>query len=64
MFRLSHRFPKSIIEINILVLEADGGIIGAAITAASLALVDSGILAYDMVACCSVVCYFICSSLY
>lgn len=48
------KFPKSIIEINILVLEADGGIVGAAITAASLALVDSGILAYDMVSCCSV----------
>jgi len=48
------RFPKSIIEINILVLEADGGVIGGSITAASLALVDAGILTFDMVACCSV----------
>jgi exosome complex component MTR3 len=47
-------FPKSIIEINILVLEADGGVLGGCITAASLALVDAGILAFDMVAACSV----------
>lgn len=47
-------FPKSIIEINILVLEADGGVLSGCITVASLALVDAGILSFDMVSSCSV----------
>lgn len=49
------KFPKSVIEINILVLEADGGVLSAAITAGSLALADAGILCYDLVACSSAV---------
>jgi len=47
------KFPKSLIEINILVLECDGGELSASITAASLALADAGISSYDLVASCS-----------
>jgi ribonuclease PH len=49
------KFPKSVIEINMLILESDGGALSAAITAGSLALADAGILCYDLVACCSAV---------
>lgn len=52
------KFPKSVIEINVLILEADGGALSAAITAGSLALADAGILCYDVVASCSAVSYF------
>lgn len=51
------RFPKSIIEINLVVLECDGGVLGACISAASAALADAGILAYDLVSSCSAVCF-------
>jgi len=47
------KFPKSLIEINLLVLECDGGELGASITAASLALADAGISSYDLVAACT-----------
>src|SRR5690242_8762424 len=61
------RYPKSVIDIYILVLEEDGGkfkvkntkellgSLGAAITCASLALINGGIETYDFVSCCSVV---------
>jgi exosome complex component MTR3 len=48
-------FPKSEIDVFVLVLEESGGMVGAAITAASLALADAGIEMYDLVASCSVV---------
>jgi len=47
-------FPKAEIDVFILVLEAAGGMVGAAITAASLALADAGVEMYDLVASCSV----------
>jgi exosome complex component MTR3 len=51
-----HKLPKSVIDIYIVVLQADGGELGAAITAASLALADAGIELYDLVAACSAGC--------
>lgn len=48
------KFPKSVIEIHALVLEADGGVLSAAITCASLALANAGIEMYDLVSACSV----------
>ncbi|ELR23015.1 3' exoribonuclease family, domain 1 domain containing protein [Acanthamoeba castellanii str. Neff] len=47
-------FPKSELDVFVLVLEESGGMVGAAITAASLALADAGIEMYDLVASCSV----------
>ena len=41
-----HRLPKCIIELNITVLQDDGGILAASITAASLALANTGIEMY------------------
>jgi len=52
---LLHKFPKSVIDINVLVIECDGGALGAAITCASMALADAGIQIYDCVAACSAV---------
>lgn len=40
---LLERFPKSIVEVHLLVLEGDGGELAAGITAASAALVDAGV---------------------
>lgn len=48
-------FPKSEVDVFALVIEAGGGVLSAAITAASLALADAGIEMYDLVASCSVV---------
>jgi exosome complex component MTR3 len=48
------KFPKSVIDINILILEDDGDVLGAALTCASLALADAGIHTYDLIAACSV----------
>lgn len=48
------RFPKSVIEVYVLVLEADGGEVCAAINAASLALIDAGIDMRDMLAAANV----------
>lgn len=47
------KFPKSVIEAYVVVLQDDGGVLPAAITCASLALADAGIDMYDMVASCS-----------
>uniref|UniRef100_H2YG84 Exoribonuclease phosphorolytic domain-containing protein n=1 Tax=Ciona savignyi TaxID=51511 RepID=H2YG84_CIOSA len=48
------RYPKSQIEVHVLVLEDDGSVMPAAITSASLALVDAGIEMYDVVTASSV----------
>eukprot|EP00002_Diphylleia_rotans_P036544 TRINITY_DN8063_c0_g1_i2.p1 TRINITY_DN8063_c0_g1~~TRINITY_DN8063_c0_g1_i2.p1 ORF type:complete len:224 (+),score=45.14 TRINITY_DN8063_c0_g1_i2:99-770(+) len=48
------KFPKCILDVFIVVLQADGGVISSAITCASLALSDAGIETYDLVASCSV----------
>jgi exosome complex component MTR3 len=49
------RFPKSVVDVCVLVLEQDGDIISPAITCASLALADAGIEMFDLVAACTVV---------
>uniref|UniRef100_A0A6B2LG90 Uncharacterized protein n=1 Tax=Arcella intermedia TaxID=1963864 RepID=A0A6B2LG90_9EUKA len=51
---LLEKFPKSIIEVNVIILEGNGNITGAAITASSIALADAGIVTYDFVTACSV----------
>jgi exosome complex component MTR3 len=48
------KLPKSVIEIYIMVLQSDGGELGAAITCASLALADSGIELFGLVSGCCV----------
>jgi exosome complex component RRP41 len=50
---LLHLFPKSRIEISVLILSDDGSRLCAAINAASLALVDAGIPMRDLVCACS-----------
>ena len=47
------RYPKSVIEIFLLILEVDGDISSMAITCSSVALADAGIEMYDLVASCS-----------
>lgn len=51
------KFPKSMISINILVLQNGGSVLSSAITCACLALVDAGVPLYDMVTGCTIVCY-------
>jgi len=46
---LLHKFPKCQVDISITVLENGGSCLSAAITAASIALVDAGIEMYDVV---------------
>lgn len=50
-----HRFPKSVVDVYIFVLEAGGGEVATAINAASVALADAGIELYDLVAACHMV---------
>jgi len=40
---LLERFPKSVVEVHLLVLEADGGELSVGVSAASAALVDAGV---------------------
>lgn len=51
---LVKQFPKTAIDVNAEVLQSDGGTRVAAITAASLALVDAGIPVKDIVSAVSV----------
>lgn len=46
-------YPKSSIDINILVLQDDGACLSSAIICAGLALVHAGIQLYDVVSACS-----------
>ncbi|KAJ3190531.1 Exosome complex component RRP41 [Irineochytrium annulatum] len=46
-------FPKSEININLQILQTDGGILHAAINAATLAIIDAGIAMNDFVSACS-----------
>ncbi|MDP1553646.1 MAG: exosome complex exonuclease Rrp41 [Methanobacteriaceae archaeon] len=50
---LLEKYPRSVIEIFIEVLEAEGGTRCAGITAASVALADAGIPMRDMVVACA-----------
>jgi exosome complex component MTR3 len=45
-----HRFPKSALDVYLIVLEDDGSVASAAITCASLALACAGVEMYDLVA--------------
>ncbi len=47
---LTHLFPRTVIDVFVEVIQADGGTRTAAITAASLALADAGIPMKDLVA--------------
>mmetsp|Transcript_20010 Transcript_20010/g.49023 ORF Transcript_20010/g.49023 Transcript_20010/m.49023 type:complete len:291 (+) Transcript_20010:183-1055(+) len=48
------KFPKSLLTASVVVLEAGTGYLGATITCISLALADSGVELYDLVASTSV----------
>jgi exosome complex component MTR3 len=48
-------FPKATVDIYVLVLEASGGELGAAATAAALALADAGVELFDLVVACTLV---------
>jgi exosome complex component MTR3 len=50
------RYPKSLIDINLLVLEDDGAVLAHAINATSLALVDASIHLFDLVTASAVGC--------
>ncbi|GMH37053.1 hypothetical protein BSKO_04926 [Bryopsis sp. KO-2023] len=50
---LTELFPRTQIDIYIHVIQADGGIISAAINAGMLALADAGIPLRDLIASCS-----------
>ncbi|GIY41722.1 exosome complex component RRP43 [Caerostris darwini] len=52
---LLHKFPKSRLDIIIMVLENDGGAISAAITCAGAALLNAGVEMYDQPVGCSLV---------
>lgn len=56
---LLSEYPKSVIEVSVLVLENDGSMacLAAAITCASMALVDAGIQMLDVVTACSAASY-------
>ena len=45
-------YPKSVINVHVLVLQARGSVLAAAITCASVALVHAGIECFDLVAAC------------
>lgn len=45
---------KNVVDVFVMVLQNDGGVLGAAVMAASLALADSGVELYDLVSACSV----------
>jgi exosome complex component MTR3 len=48
------KYPKSVIDIFVTVLDSDGGVLPLAITCGSLALAHAGIEMFDLVAACSV----------
>ncbi|KAG7250219.1 hypothetical protein CRUP_036004 [Coryphaenoides rupestris] len=49
-----HKYPRSQIDVNVMVLENNGSALAHAITCASLALADAGIEMYDLVLGCSI----------
>lgn len=48
------KYPKSSIDVSVLVLQSSGSALAAAVTCASLALAAAGIEMFDLVTCCSV----------
>ena len=51
---LFHTFPKSVVDVRVCVLCADGGVGAAAVTATSSALAAAGVPLHDAVAACVV----------
>lgn len=49
-----NRLFKSVLDVHLVVLQADGGLTSACIVAVSLALADAGVELYDLVPSCSV----------
>jgi exosome complex component RRP41 len=49
-------YPRSEIDINIQILQAEGGVLHAALNAATLAIIDAGISVRDYVCACSAGC--------
>jgi ribonuclease PH len=49
------KYPKSTIDLFVLVLQDDGGAFAAALSAASLALVNAKVEVFDLVSSCSAV---------
>lgn len=62
---IQDKFPKSQIDVYVTVIEDDGGLLAACITAAGLALCHASIDVYDLivgssvVSCCSDICSLI-----
>lgn len=54
IFLQVHRLTKSVVDVRVMVLQADGGELAVATTCASMALADAGIELYDLVTACSV----------
>ena len=52
---LTETFPKSFVDVYVLVLQADAGELPAAVMAASLALAHAGVACRDLVTACTVV---------
>ncbi|XP_075998739.1 exosome complex component MTR3 [Genypterus blacodes] len=48
------KYPRSQIDVNVMVLEHNGSVLAHAVTCASLALADAGIEMYDLVIGCSI----------
>ena len=48
------RLYKSVLDVHLVVLQADGGLTSACIIAVSLALADAGVELYDLVSSCCV----------
>eukprot|EP00741_Cyanophora_paradoxa_P009020 tig00001428_g8733.t1 len=44
------KFPKSVLDVFLFVVESDGGALAAGVTAAALAVADAGVEMYDLVA--------------
>jgi len=47
------KYPKSVVDVFVMVLDSDGGVLPLAITAGSLALAHAGIEMFDLVAACA-----------
>lgn len=50
---MTELYPRSVIEISIQVLQADGSVLAVAINAATLALMDAGVAMKDFVCACT-----------
>lgn len=52
---LARLYPRSEVEVRVVVLQSDGAALAAAVNAASLALADAGVGARDVLAACAAV---------